>query len=411
MGKHIVCNFHYGLYYLNTNMYKLKGRQKMKKVSIRIISTILSLMLALSIVILPASAENETAKTYKNIIFMIGDGMGKNTIDLAMQERSDFVPFMRTAPCQGFSETRSANKDVTDSAAGGTALACGVRTNNSAVGVYPIDITGLFSAPQNLCELAKSLGKKAGVVTTDSTDGATPATFSVHTSDRDNSKDIGKQQAKSNLDLIWGGKSSDLDKELVAKKGFKLIENITEMNNITAGQRSFAQFNKDEIWKLNPVEGQPTLEQMTDKALKLLDNENGFFVMIEGAHIDKNSHNNNAKGCAEAVEEFDNAIKVAVDFAKEKGDTLVIITADHETGGITYNESTKRYEYTSGSHSGVNVPVYVFGCDTFFEKNGDSKKNCDISSEVAILMGGNSPVRTPGKLFKWFFEFLEIIIK
>ncbi len=109
--------------------------------------------------------------------------------------------------------------------------------------------------------------------------------------------------------------------------------------------------------------------------------------MVEGAHIDKNSHSNNADGMKEAVLEFDNAIKIALDFAKADGNTLVVITADHETGGITLADGT--YNFTQTSHSGANVPLFVYGCDNFI-KNGEAIKNTDVSKYVSVAMGATN---------------------
>ena len=136
----------------------------------------------------------------------------------------------------------------------------------------------------------------------------------------------------------------------------------------------------------------PTLTEMTAKAIDLLDDdEDGFFLMVEGAHIDKNSHSNNGDGMKDALLSFDKAIGYALEYAETHGDTLVIVTADHETGGITLQDG--EYIYTTGDHTGANVPLLVYGCDDFI-KNGEAIKNREVSRRVACVMGEKKfPIR------------------
>ena len=327
----------------------------------------------------------------KNVIFMIGDGMGFNSLNKTKKEKGIETLTMNTFPLQGESQTRSADHAVTDSAAGGTALACGIRTTNRYVGVYNYDGYDLVSHPMNLCELAKSMGKAAGVVTTDSTSGATPAGFSAHAQDRDDEADITFQQLRGNLDLIWGTTTASFSEETALDYGFTSIYNKADMDALTEGSRSFGQFT-DDVWHEVAKEGMPTMTEMTLKAIDLLDDdEDGFFLMVEGAHIDKKSHQNQGDGMTDALVAFDQAIQAAVDYAAAKGDTMVLVTADHETGGITLEGD--EYVYTTGSHTGVNVPLLVYGCDNFIE-NGQAIKNKEVSRRVACAMGEkNFPIR------------------
>lgn len=328
----------------------------------------------------------------KNVIFMIGDGMGFNSINKTKAEKGIDKLNMDTFPLQGESKTRSANNIVTDSAAGGTALATATRTNNGAVGVYPYDLDGLYSYPMNLCELAISQDKLAGVITTDKTSGATPAAFSSHTSARGNEEDITMQQLASDLTLIWGTATKSFTTELCEEYGFEYICNKMTMDGLKEGTRSFGQFTSD-VWHTVSPKSMPTLAEMTEKAIDLLDDdEDGFFLMVEGAHIDKNNHNNEGEGMKDALISFDNAIGVALKYAEEHGDTLVIVTADHETGGITLKNGV--YEYTRGGHSGANVPLLVYGCDNFM-KNGEAMNNKEASRRVACVMGCKDfPIQT-----------------
>lgn len=328
----------------------------------------------------------------KNVIFMIGDGMGFNSINKTKAEKGINSLYMDAFPLRGESKTRSSSSAVTDSAAGGTALATATRTNNSALGVYPYDLDGVYSYPMNLCELAISQDKLAGVITTDSTSGATPSAFSAHTSDRGNEEDITTQQLESDLTLIWGTSTATFTEELCAENGYEYIYNKLTMDALKEGSRSFGQFKSD-VWHTVSPKSMPTLAEMTAKAIDLLDDdEDGFFLMVEGAHIDKNNHNNNGEGMEDALISFDNAVGVALKYAEKNGDTLVIVTADHETGGITLKNGV--YEYTKGGHSSANVPLLVYGCDNFMTA-GEVMNNKEASRRVACVMGCDSfPIQT-----------------
>lgn len=356
-----------------------------------IIKAVLSLTLVLSLVMsgmsgLTSRPEGNREQAW-NVIFMIGDGMGENHLEWAKQLTGKELA-METMTYRGQSETASASASVTDSAAGGTALACGVRTINGYIGVYNVSPLKTMGYPQNLTELAISLHKMTGIVTTDSTAGATPAAFSAHSSSRSNTEDITNQQVASGINLIWGKTSGYASREAVEKAGKVYIDNYTDLKALTPDDMSFAQFGSD-MWAESVITGDtPTLSQMTSAAIDLLKGaENGFFLMVEGAHIDKHSHSNRENDMASALIEFDGAIQIALDFAKENGNTLVIVTADHETGAIKLN-SDGTYSYTQTSHSGANVPLLVYGCNDFIE-NGEVVKNMDIPVLVSLVWGRN----------------------
>lgn len=315
----------------------------------------------------------------KNVILFIGDGMGFMSIEKTRVETGESLA-LDTFEVKSESQTASANSSVTDSAAGATALACGVKTNNSCVGVYPDDVYAKNSYPMNLTEFANANGMKTGVVTTDSTKGATPAGFSAHTDDRGNKYAITDQQIASNIDLIWGEETSSCKKSEVESAGFAYITDLESMSALEEGSRSFGQFT-DSLWHSTNENGMPTLEQMTNKAIDLLDDdEDGFFLMVEGAHIDKNSHSNNGEGMKEALLSFDAAVEAALDYAKKDKHTLVIVTADHETGGITLENG--KYVYTTGGHTGVNVPLLVYGSDDFVKEGETSMQNTEIPRRI-----------------------------
>jgi len=321
----------------------------------------------------------------KNVIYLIGDGMGFNHLEKTKNERNVELT-MDTFEFQGESMTRSYSSSVTDSAAGGTALSSGVRTYNGAIGVYLFDPLDVFSHPKNLTELCLESGMMTGVITTDETSGATPASFSAHSSNRDNTEDITEDQLTSEIDLIWGAQNGVATKSEAESKGFTYVTTYDEMMALEEGGRSFAQFTNN-LWTLEQSdENTPNLEQMAMKAIDLLDDtDEGFFLMIEGAHIDKHSHSNEDENMTEALVEFDKTIELVLEYAKADGETLVVITADHETGAIVANDDGT-YSFTSGSHSDANVPVLVYGSDKLIE-NGEILNNYEIPIRIAYILG------------------------
>ncbi len=359
-----------------------------------VIKTILSLLLSALIGISgwfgmtgDKATGEENYKTYKNVILLIGDGMGFNTLEATKKLRNvDLV--METMPVLCESETRSLTNKVTDSAAGGTALSCGVRTYNGAIGVYAFNpFANKWQHPVSLSEYAIEQGKAAGVVTTDETSGATPASFSAHAIQRGEEKNISYDQMESELTLVWGCASESVTEEKCTENGFDYFTTATEMDALEPGTRSFGQFDWGDTANFTNNCDTPRIDAMTEKAIEILNaDEDGFFLMVEGAHIDKFSHDNNFEGSTGHTVEFDKAIEVALEFAAQDGETLVVVTADHETGGIQYDAENDEYYYTSGSHTGVNVPVFVSATDAGFI-NGKAYKNCEVSTQLARVMG------------------------
>ncbi len=379
-------------------------RQTLKPVIAMVLSIIASLSSLFGTGDVTAPAPEEY-KEVKNVIYLIGDGMGPLHLEKTEQERNIELT-MKTFPYEGRSQTRSASAAVTDSAAGATALACGTRTMNGALGVYIYDLVGVESHPKNITELCKENGMMTGIVTTDATSGATPSGFSVHVASRSMTEAIDYQQLNSDIDLIWGGTSSSvINADSCADKGFTLVKNYDEMMALSQGTRSFAQFD-NATWKTEQVDEQtPTLSQMTAKAIDLLDDtDEGFFLMIEGAHIDKQSHSNIDDGMTEAVMEFDKTVEYALEYAKADGETLVVVTADHETGGIVLNDDGT-YSFTKGDHSSANVPLFVYGSDTFIA-DGDVVNNIDIPARIAYSLGFTQ-AQFPYEVFEEWVGFIK----
>ena len=251
-----------------------RGRINMK--CKRILSVLLALALVFSLfapqVVMAATVSEDG--TYKNVIFMIGDGMGENHLRLAVQEGYDLF-MVENADIRGQSKTRSLSDSVTDSAAGATALACGVRNTNGCVGTYSIDPSGILFRPRNITENAIAHGMKTGIVTTDSTAGATPSGYSAHVKDRGMAEEITAQQLASGIDLIWGAAVDATNREAVEAMGITYVSNKAELEALTPGTRSFGQFSGS-FWRPAPLDNSdlPTLEELTVKAIF----PSGFFL-------------------------------------------------------------------------------------------------------------------------------------
>ena len=325
---------------------------------------------------------------YKNVILMIGDGMSFNNLEATKLYRTNGYLAMEKMPVKASSDIDSYIIPYTDSAAGGTALATGMRVWINSVAVFPFlpvapeDI----SVPVTLCELAKANGMAAGVVTTDETSGATPSSFSAHTIARGNEEDISNDQLKSDIDLIWGGASESINKENTSENGYTYIDNETDMNALTAGSKSFGQFSYSDLKNVTNKNNTPTVEEMTTKAIEILSaDEDGFFLMVEGACIDKFAHDNEMEGMTLSAEEFDKAVAAALDFAEKDGETLVVVTADHGTGGMK-PDGKGGYKFTWGQHDFDDVPVYVSAEDAGFT-SGTEIKNRQIPVQIARVLG------------------------
>ena len=338
---------------------------------------------------------------YKNVILMIGDGMSYNNLEATKELKTNGYLAMETMPVKASSDPDSFIVPATDSAAGGTALSTGVRVWINSIAVYPFlpyapdDI----SVPITLCELAKTRGMAAGVVTTDQTSGATPSAFSAHTISRSNEAEIAADQLVSGLDLIWGGATESINEENTTANGFTYIDSETDMNALTGGSRSFAQFSFDDMKYCTNNYDTPTIEEMTTKAIEILSaDEDGFFLMVEGACIDKHGHDNDMDNLVLSASEFDKAVAAALKFAEEDGETLVVVTADHGTGGTMKNRKGE-FIFTSDTHDITDIPVFVSAEDAGFI-HGKEVKNRQIPVQIARVLGFDAS-QFPAQKINW----------
>ncbi|MDR1729637.1 MAG: alkaline phosphatase [Prevotellaceae bacterium] len=313
-----------------------------------------------------ASVLTVSAQTPKNIIFMIGDGMGLAQLYAAMTANGGQLN-IEQCTYTGFSKTYSANHYITDSAAGGTALACGVKTKNGMIGMSPDTV-----AVPSLVVFAAEKKKSTGVVAVCSVTHATPASFVAHQDNRNKDEAIASDFLKSPIDVFIGGglkffqdrsDKCDLTKEL-KKKGYLVALNMEEVKKAESGKLAgLLAYEHPET----ALERGNMLKEASLTAINLLNqNKNGFFLMIEGSQIDWAGHDNSESRTISETLDFDATIGAVLDFAKNDGNTLVVITADHETGGLTImNGDLKKRDvelkFNKTDHTGLMVPVYAYG--------------------------------------------------
>lgn len=327
----------------------------------------------------------------RNVIFMIGDGMGINQIYAGMTANGGSLN-VEQCPVTGFSKSYSANKYITDSAAGGTALATGTKTNNNMVGLAPDSTTVLHSS----LYYAAQNGKATGIVVTCPLTHATPASFYAHQVSRHMYEEIALDLLKADIDVMIGGGRKHLEQRAdgrnlskqFADKGYDVVYTEAEL---FASDRPKILAPLADIDMPIASERGDYLPNAVEKAIETLSHdENGFFLMVEGSQIDYQCHNNNGDEMIREVRDFDNAIGKALDFARKDGHTLVVITADHETGALSiingdFATGTVECKFNKTDHSGVPVPVFAFGPGA--ERFTGMQQNIDFRNKVLELMG------------------------
>lgn len=307
-----------------------------------------------------------TGTKVKNVILMIGDGMSLMHVYSAWTANRGKL-YLENCEVTGLSKTYCANKLVTDSGAGGTAMAIGQKTNYHSVGV---DVNG--NPQPSLIKLAKQKGMSAGVAVTCRLWDATPADFCCHNTDRDNEDEIIADYVNCGADYVVGGGAKKFEnrkdgrnifKEL-EQKGYQVARSWEECKNLKSG-KIFAV--TDSVDTPLPAERGDRLAQSSLKGIELLNqNPNGFFMMIEGSQLDDYGHFNDLDLLMQETHDFDRTVGKILEWAAKDGETLVVVTADHETGGLTLIDGDKdkgeiKCKFSTTGHSGVMVPVYAFG--------------------------------------------------
>lgn len=329
-------------------------------------------------------------KKVKNVILMIGDGMSLMHVYTAWAANRGKL-WLENAQATGLSKTWAVKKLVTDSGSGGTSLATGVKTVYHAVGVDPEG-----KPLTSLVDVAKELGKDAGMAVTCRLWDATPCDFCCHNIDRDKEEELVGDYPTSGVDFVFCGGAQkftnrkdgrDIFKEL-QKKGYHVSRTLDDFFAYDKNSRIFAvPYDKDTPL---PDERGDLLARASMKGISLMNqNKNGFFMMIEGSQLDDYGHFNQLDLLMKETLDFDQTVGEVMKWAAKDGETLVVVTADHETGGLTLvngNKDEGRVEccFSTKDHSGAMVPVYAFGPGA--ENFTGIFENTDVFKKIKKLM-------------------------
>lgn len=336
---------------------------------------VLSRITVFIVIVLTLTSAGSARQKPVNLILFIGDGMGVSHVYAAMTVSGDSMTFP-AFPVTGFSRTHSADNYSTDSAAGGTALATGEKTNNRMISVRP-DSTALVT----LLEHARAGGKSTGIICTSSLTDATPAVFTAHVPLRYNYRAIAGWYASGTAEVFIGGgrkyfvpgtdssgtvrHSEDVVLKL-ERAGYDVTYDLESF--VASGSRRIAGLMADDdMPRLFEGRDPQYLARATAKAIEVLSrNPKGFVLMVEGSEIDDAGHNNSTSMVTNEVLDLDRAVTVARKFAADDGKTLIVVTADHETGGMSIIEGNLEKKEVNAAfsfkgHSGVMVPVFAYG--------------------------------------------------
>ena len=338
--------------------------------------------------------------TPKNVILLIGDGTGLTQISSAFYFK-DTSPNYGRFKHIGLINTSSSREDITDSAAGATAFACGVKTYNGAIGVAD-DSTNV----ENLVEIISSKNIKSGLVSTSSITHATPAAFYAHNISRGSAEEIALDLAQSDVDFFAGGGTRFFNNRkderdllnVLKEKGFSIDTTaLSELSTIQSYKKAAFLLANNHMPPAAKGRGD-FLTKATDLAIQFLNKDNAnFFMMVEGSQVDWGGHANDGEYLVSELIDFDDAIGKALDFAEKDGNTLIVVTADHETGGFTLATTTKKREdgseysdyseisfvFSNKGHSATLIPVFAYGPGSE-EFNGVYENN-DIFEKILKL--------------------------
>ncbi len=402
--------------------------EKSTKRILLVISAVIVIAAAVAAIICPKAKGKAEAQPAKYIFLMIGDGMGATQVAAAESyfsslegkfggEQVTFTQF----PVLGLCTTYSANRNITDSAASGTAIATGNKTDNGMIGIAP-DGTPL----QSMAYTLKEKGYRIGIMSSVPVNHATPASFYAHSSDRGNYYDISLEIPESGFDFFAGngildfngedGNLEDID-AVLEREGYDVCYGLDELaaTEDRCGIVALPASQKKEEAQNYEIDDEAaedeTLAEYLEAAIEYLGEEKPFFIMCEGGEIDWAAHDNNTMEMIEAISRFDDAVRVAYEFyLNHKDETLIVVTADHETGGITIGadksskidwegmvEDTEKavdpdredfreisrqnnIGWTTFGHCGAPVPVYAIGKGA--EKFAGRIDNTDIYGKV-----------------------------
>src|SRR5699024_1179323 len=397
--------------------------KRWKKISLAVL-TLLVLLSAAGVTMYKANFTAGAEGKSKNLIVLIGDGMGPAQITLSRLYAQTYNDQDRLAIDDYLVGTNSTHADnspdsdesgiVTDSAASGTAFATGNKTYNGAIAVTNEDVAKPVAS---VLEAAKEAGKGTGLISTARITHATPAVYASHVRSRGNENAIAKQYLDAEVDVLIGGGeqyfvSSEKDatfgeaqrednlnliKDFQAK-GYDIAHSKDELLN-SKGDRLLGLLSDTHVpYNLDREDNIPSLKEQLEKAISLLEkNEKGFVIMIEGGRIDHAGHANDIHSTVLEMLEFDEAFKAAVQYAEKNGDTSVIATADHETGGLSIGRNNVYDAYLDVFQS-ITASSEIIGkelAEANSEKDVEAivKKYTGISDlteeEVSLIMSGN----------------------
>lgn len=340
----------------------------------------------------PSFESDGSDRLPRNIILMIGDGMGLAHVATAMYANGGELT-ITNLKCCGWVKTNPSGKFTTDSAASGTAFATGEKTHTAAIGV------GADDRPlSNLPDRFYGAGILSGIVTTDNLDGATPAAFFAHQVERHLSAEIWADLPASKLAFFAAGSAEAFDEQSyetrdAIEKKFTVVNDLSEPRVATASRLGYLPA-KAVTASVNKNRGD-FLPATTDFAMRFLTSKTrkgkGFFLMVEGARIDKSAHDNDYPAVVREVLDFDKAVEAAIRFAEQDGHTLVIVTADHETGALSLRdgnpaEGRMKGIFVSRGHTPIPVPLFAYGpCSQEFM---GVQENSDVGCKIARLLLG-----------------------
>lgn len=327
----------------------------------------------------------------KNIIFLIGDGMGVSQVFSGLTANKGRL-YLDNFKHIGFSLTQSADNYITDSAAGGTALSAGVRTNNGAIAV---DVNN--KPVKTILEEAEEEGLATGLVSTSTITHATPASFIAHQPQRSMYEEIAADFLNTDIDVFIGGGKAHFTQrkdgrnlvDELKEKGYRYEEDINVVKKVKDGKLAALIEDGDAGRMEHRADMLPVA---TTTAINILSkNDKGFFLMVEGSQIDWGGHAGSTIYIVEDMLDFDQVIGKALKFAAKDGETLVVVTSDHETGGMaitggSLEQGVVKAAYPTSGHTAVMVPVFSYGPGA--ENFTGIMKNTDIHDKMKSLLLG-----------------------
>lgn len=392
--------------YMTTRILELSGLRLMR---------IMVLITALITVSCSTTARVEPDKTKsaagvpKYIFYFIGDGMGLAQVKIAdaVLEDGQYL-HMITMPVSGMASTHAQDRYITDSAAAGTALSTGHKTTIGTIAKNPSHTKDL----ETVAEMARDKGMRVGIVSNVSIDHATPACYYAHADNRNRYSEIALQMASSGFEYFGGGYArADLDKgkplgklfKTMQDSGYSVIQGWEALGKAEPGRKYWAYGSYDAsgalAYAIDRAPDDLTLADFTSQGIRLLDNDRGFFLMVEGGKIDWASHANDAATTAHEVVDFDLAIAEALEFYRSRPDeTLIVVTADHECGGLTLGHGSKAYESDIGIliHQKISAQTFAEKVSRWAE---DKDVNFSMALDSAAVYFGLGNVRLDAALF------------